>query len=154
MNYNLLVETLLRIRGCTFASLDARTAERSIIREVKNERVLLYSMKEGSGYERKVRRALVREGRDPDSFRVGPLPWGNRIENLPLIEHKGIFYLQTVLLSPGEERYFIGVKEVPRPSWVRTRIPTGQGLSADNSVYVHTYRLDSLTGLRLMGEVL
>ncbi len=152
MELNTLLPLLEAIRGCTFASLDARTVEKGCVREVKGERVMLFSMKEGSGYENKINRALKKLGRDA-TFRVGALPWGERVENLPLITNRGKYYLQTIQIAPGETRFFIGTMEVDKPSWLDRPAPA-QGLPEGQAVLVHAYNIENITGLRLMGEKL
>lgn len=147
-----LIPLLERINGCTFASLDARTKEGGVIREVTRESVILYRMTKGSGYENKVKRELTRLGLDPNQFKVGDLPWGERVSDLPLIANKGFHYLQTILLKPGESRYYIGTMEVPRPSYLRERYASSQGLPERRQVIVNTYNIENIKTLRLMKE--
>ena len=146
------VPLLEQIHGCTFASLSARTVTKGVIRVVSGEQVILFRMKEGSGYENKVNRELRKLGRDP-SFRVGRLPWGERVADLPLITHNGNYYLQTIPIKQGETHYFIGAMEVPRPSWL-DRPVGGQGLPPGHGVLVQAYNIDNITKLKLKGETL
>lgn len=152
MQLDKLIAVLNEVHGCTFASLDCRVREGACIRETKGEQVMLFANAKASGYERKVKRELSRIGRDPDGFRVSELPWGERLDNLPIITHRGFYYLQTIFLRPGSSKYFIGVKEVPRPSYLRERFTPGQGLPSDKQVIVNTYNIEHISSLRLKGE--
>lgn len=154
MELSRLIPILERINGCTFASLDARTREASVIRETVGERVMLFHTRGASGYENKVKRELERLGLDPNQFKVGDLPWGERVGNLPLITHRGFHYLQTIFLKPGESRYFIGTMEVPRPKFLSERFAPGQGLPEGRQVIVNTYNIENISKLRLMKEVI
>jgi hypothetical protein len=165
MDLEALKSLLGRITGCTFASIDADFEPRPGFRKVvKNEVVLLYRTKGVSGYENMVRRRLVDVGRDASQFTVGELPWGERVDNLPLIAHDGKTYLQTILVKPGEIQAFIGPDIVQRevdPAlfpdiFLRTtdilKAARAQGLPAEKAVVVRTYNIESLTEIRLMHE--
>lgn len=154
MRLDKLLPLLQSIHGCTFASITARTTQKGVDIETTNEIVMLFAMKEGSGYENKVNKELERLGYPPKSFRAGPLPWGERVGNLPLITHNSAFYLQTILLKPGEKRYSIGGVYCPRPSWLRDRYAAGQGLPPDKQVIVNTYNIENIIQLKLKGETL
>lgn len=159
-----LLPLLREIKGVTFASLDAYTKPAPGIRkETTGERVLLYNSRV-SGYERLVRRRLSSLGLDPNSFNVGDLPWGLRLPDEPgcVIVHKGVYYLQTILLGAGNERYFDLVGK-PVSSYFAAalagrsrdtddRVGNSQGLPADRAVRVHTYSVSSITGIRLLGQ--
>jgi hypothetical protein len=136
-------------------------------------RVLLFTNKNASGYENKVRRHLEREGKNPDSFVMGKLPWGQRVPNSPFIEHKGEYYLQAVFLASGSVEYRatseiifneymgIGMTHYCEGDYIpKQNIPglpdkdgsEHQGL--DNSVIVRSYKLSSIVALRAMSEEL
>jgi hypothetical protein len=165
MQLERLKEVLSRISGVTFAALDADLEPAPGFRKVvKGEVVLLYHTKGVSGYENMVKRRLVDIGRDPSHFSVGDLPWGERVEGLPLIENHGKFYLQTILVKPGEKTCYLGsgqfeqeVKpgDFPLIFQRETDVLSSaakQGLPPDRAVICRTYKLESLTELRLMHE--
>ena len=144
-----------RISGCTFASVDSETKTNGLRKVTTNERVILFSTKAGSGYERMVKRRLVEANKDPESFVVGDLPWGERIPGTPLIKHKGFVYLQMIIMAPGLSKYFLGTKEIPdhmlKSFGVRERL-LSQGLAPDRQVKVHCVAIENITGIRLLGE--
>lgn len=147
------LKTLLRqFKGATFASLDATFSPNPGIRCVsRGERVILYRTNGMSGYEAMVKRKLEAAGKNPDLFTVGDLPWGQRVEDLPLIYHHGKHYLQTICLAPGLRRYF---------SVTGRELSEGAALAgkkrryAPEGVYVNTYDIEHIDALRLLGEEL
>lgn len=156
MELNQIHDLLTRINGCTFASLDAETQPIKGFRKiVRNQRVILFTNAQSSGYENVIRRRLIAEGKDPNSFVVGDLPWGERVQGTPLIMHEGRAYLQTILLHEGEARYYIGHHEITEKDFLSMSSSyrhTNQGLSDDREVRVLTYLVDNITEIRLLGE--
>lgn len=150
------IEDLIeKIKGCTFASLDAETFPYPGIRKVTTgERVMLFTNKGGSAYEKLVKRRLVAAGKNPDNFVLSDLRWGERIPDTPLIYHRGKHYLQVIQLSPGVSAYyFTSGREVPDPEKMGLlRRRSNQGLSREDEVIVQTYKLDNIIRITLMGE--
>lgn len=152
MDLGILQNLLDKIQGCTFASLDAICYPKPGIRqEIKGERVILFTNKKCSGYENMVRKGLTEAGKDPDSFVLGKLPWGERVPESPLIIHKGNFYLQTIVLVEGQSIYF--VNNVPTPIEA-IGLPARYMHPDPDRVTVHTYKLESIKRIALMGHIL
>lgn len=151
-----LQNLLDKIQGCTFATLDTITEpSNGITKMTQGERVILFTNKKSSGYDNMVRRRLEAAGKNPDNFVLGDLPWGTRLPNSPLIEHKGKYYLQCVRLADGQSKYFIGSREVRDPSGLGLRSRgTNQGLPKADEVEVCCYRLDRIQRIALMGDEL
>lgn len=147
MKLSEVIAILSAINGCTFASMDTETMpKRGLLKVMKGERVILFTNKKSSGYENMVRRRLEQAGRDPESFKVGDLPWGERVPETPLILHKGVYYLQSVLLYPGKSEYSIGGLTVePSAFGLRERV---------NPVLVNAYKLESISRITLLGETI
>lgn len=149
-----------RIKGCTFASLDTVTIPSPGFRMVTmGTQVILFTNKTGgSGYERMVKRRLEAAGKDPLTFSVGDLPWGERVPNTPLIVHKQKLYLQTVLLRPGDSGFFVGNFKVDPLDYpfLKPDVYEGfsQGLPIDNRVRVRTFKLESIESIHILGETL
>jgi hypothetical protein len=157
----ILIPLLDRIKGTTFATIDSVTWANRIksVRCVRNgSRVILFRTKGCSGYEGMVKRALAEAGKNPDGFSVGPLPWGERVDDLPLIKNKDEYYLQVIELSPGDKRYFIGTTDVQiQPSelemfGIKDRFNSNQDLPPDDQVRPSCYNIKSLRRIALMGE--
>ena len=154
-----------QIKGTTFASLDSTTEEKlsggkknphlgRVTKKTDNIRIILFaSMK---GYENMVKRRLIKEGKNPDDFKVASLPWGNRIsEDSPIIEHNGNYYIQTIAQGSGQSRYFLDNREVEKESIIGMKEPTKSvKQNLDNEVVVRTFKLDSIREIRLMGETI
>lgn len=154
------IENLLSaIQGCTFASLSAVTHPvPGMTKVTTGENVILFTNESGSGYERMVKRRLQEAGLDPRSFTVSDLPFGQRIPGTPLIVHKGKYYLQTVLIRPGEIEYTVGTLNPTPISVDVARAMLGgrfnsQGLPEGRRVFVSTYALDNVTEIKLLGEI-
>jgi hypothetical protein len=155
MERSVLEDLLDRIDGCTFATLDAETYPTPGIRKVMTgKRVILFTNKKVSGYENMVKRRLVEAGRDPSNFVLTDLPWGTRVPNSPLIEHKGKTYLQCIVLSEGDARFFITTTgdEVNEDDLNLRKRNTNQGLAANDEVLVCAYNLENITRIALAGE--
>lgn len=154
LDFEEILAVVEKISGCTFASIDSITQPKPGITCRASENVILFTNKNSSGYENKVRRHLEQAGLDADGFHVGDLSWGVRIPETPLIEHKGKHYLQCISLNSGEWHYYAGDTEInPEDFGIRPARPQW-GLEKDTAVYVHAYKLESIVSLRIMGETL
>jgi hypothetical protein len=155
MDVFMLQNLLDKINGCTFANIDSITEPSNGIRkETKGTRVILFTNKKSSGYDNMVRRRLVAAGKNPDRFSLGDLPWGKRLPNSPLIENKGKYYLQCIVLAEGPSKYYIGEREINPAGLLRTGQKTNQGLPPGEEVIVACFKLESITRIALMDEVL
>lgn len=157
MELSVILPVVKLIRGATFATLDATTAPAKGIKKVSTGvRVILFNTKGGSGYESMVKRRLAEAGRNPDNFVVGDLPWGERVDGTCILQHHGVLYLQCIVLDAGSNDFFIGSLRVsPEGLGLREGCQrTNQGLPVGSEVLVATYKLDSITAIRLMGEEL
>ena len=93
-------------RGCNFVGFDAITVPKlsggksnphqGLAEKVHSNFLgMLFSNKNGSSYGRMVNRRLEGEGKDAN-FVAGKLPWGTKVGETALIEHKGNHYLQII----------------------------------------------------------
>ena len=173
---------LATVQGCTFAGLDTVTVpvlkggkanpfQGKVAKVATGHKVLLFTNQNSNGYLNKVRRHLEAEGKDPDSFQLSSLPWGERIEGTPFIRHKEKHYLQCVFLdsgsieyralepityTPHSDSFDVPMKwdtneEIPEHLIIGLPDRSGsehQGL--DNEVIVRTFALESIEGLRAM----
>lgn len=151
-----VIENLLhKVHGCTFANLDTVTTPvEGIRKETKGQRIILFGNTKVNGYEAMVKRRLVEVGKDPRDFVLSEPPWGQRIGESPLYEHRGKIYLQTIVLTEGNPRYFLKVNgvEVAGDELDLPKVRTNQGLPPEREVVVRTYALENITRLALMGE--
>jgi hypothetical protein len=159
MKFGAVRDLLAGVDGCTFASIDAVTMPcKGVRRVVTGESVILFTNKGGSGYENMVKRRLEKSGKDPESFTVGDLPWGVRLKGTPFIAHKGKAYLQTILLSPGTVKYYMGTRELSPEAALgligNKEQGANQGLKPSNRVIVNTYMVENITAIHAMGKEL
>lgn len=154
MELEALQMILDRVHGATFATLNTTTTPLPGLKKITTGvRVLLFSNTGISGYEQMVKRRLKEAGKDPNDFVLGDLPWGERVGNTPIISYHGYYYLQTIVLSPGESHCYAGNIEVDINDFIAPR-RTNQGLSKEDEVIVSTYRLDHIDRIQLMGEII
>lgn len=98
-----------------------------IIKRQKNSSVMVFQNKTTNGYRNMVRKRLLAEGKDPESFVIEPRRWGTRLPGLPIVEHEGQYYLEVIFLTPGPVEYLldgrtpiqlqdiIGLRDLPPP---------------------------------------
>lgn len=159
------IHTLLdSIKGSTFAAMDTITEVKlkggkknamlgRVTKHTAGNRVQLFTSHRG--YKNMVNRRLEAEGK-PATFEPAALPWGTRIDDSPLIEHNGKFYIQMIFQKGGESTYYLDNKVInkadiegfPEP----TQGPGRTGLEDGNEPIVRTFALDSIREIRMMGE--
>lgn len=66
---------------------------------------MVFTNKKKNAYEAMVMRRLEAEGKDPESFKLGPRQWGHRIEGTPFVRHGDTLYLEVIFLRPGAVHY-------------------------------------------------
>lgn len=175
---------LSRVDGCTFAALDTLTVpilyggknnpfQGKVEKHARGHRVMLFTNKFSSGYENRVRKMLIREGKNPDSFKLSALRWGERMPESPFITHKGKYYLQCVFLESGEIEYratdAINVSDAYTERWynpgdtIPKEVIVGlkddesyvhQGLEPSDAVIVRAFDLNNIVALRAFNEEL
>lgn len=152
------------LEGGTFVGMDTRTPVKltggkqnpqqgRVVKVQRGAQVMSFSNRHGSAYEGMVRRRLAEEGKDPDSFELGPRAWGERMEGTPFVLHKGEHYLEVIFLRAGAVEYQLDGVTVPEHSiqgLPRKRDNTGQG-GLENQVVIRTFKLENITELRAYG---
>lgn len=118
--------------------------------------VMVFQNKNSSGYENMVKRRLLAEGKNPDSFTLGNRKWGHRIPNTPFIENEGKYYLEVICLKPGEISYTIDGLPIDKSNINGMKVSNiddnAQG-GLDNQVIIRTYSLDSIRSIRIDKKV-
>lgn len=129
-----------------------------IIKKTSGIAVTLFSNKNQNGYENMVKRRLAEEGKDPESFQLSKAKWGTRLEDSPIIEHNGEYYLEVIVRHHGTPKYFYIHNEMENEiskdmifGFPPSREKTGQG-GLENQVVVNRYKLSSITGIRVLGD--
>jgi len=162
-----IVTALQNVNGASFIGLDMITdvklaggQKNPMLNRIKKHTIgaqaMLMQNKYSNGYANMVRRRLEKEGKDPDSFTLGARAWGTRLENSPIVEHKGAYYLEALFLKPGKSHYtldgaiideseIIGLKE-------KKSSKTSQG-GLEEKVEIRAPKLSSILALRIDGTV-
>lgn len=156
---------LAKLSGNTFISMDCTTEPKlsggksnphqgRVVKKTLGLRVQVFTNQTKNAYEAMVNRRRAAEG-NAEPFKVAPLQWGTHIPGSPLIEHKGALYLQVVCHDAGESHYLLDGEVTPKEAIIGLPKPQGSGrqeLADENQVVVRTFKLDSLSAMRMFGE--
>lgn len=107
-----------------------------------------------NGYENKVNRRLEAEGKE--AFELSPRVWGSRIPETPFVEYKNSLYLEVIMSTSGKISYFLDGKPIAKADIIGLKEKTegDQGsLSDENKVIVRTFAEDSITQIKINGQV-
>lgn len=164
-----IIKSLAQVNGATFISLDTVTVPEMnrtmsgnravpnphfghITKRQTGSSVMVFQNKRVNGYENMVRKRLLEEGFDPDSFVLSPRRWGVRIPNMPIVEHEDGTYLEVIFLRPGPVEYMLDGEPIARNEVIGIReygpSPSSQG-GLLNKVHLRVFSFDSITRLRI-----
>jgi len=119
--------------------------------------VMVFTNKNSNGYDNMVKRRLLAEGKDPETFELGERPWGTRVPNLPIVEHNEAQYLEVIFLRPGEVSYLLDGKPIEKSAIQgleeKAANDESQG-GLDNKVIIRTFKADSISKLVIDGQVI
>lgn len=140
-------ETDVKLRGGKKNPMQGRVTKKHI-----GATVMVFQNKNGSAYDKMVRRRLEQEGKDPDSFELSPRAWGTRLEGIPFVEHNGAHYLEVIFIRPGESSYFLDGKPIDKDRIEGLPEPKeGSQGGLEDKVVIRTYALSSIRKLRIDG---
>lgn len=172
-----LREIFANVNGSSFVGIDTESVVKlkggkkneqqgRVTKRVTGAQVMVFTNQESNGYENMVKRRLIEEGKDPETFKLGERAWGTRVPGLPIIEHEkdGVVkeYLEVIFLKPGTTEYFLDgqpieksdiqgledEKEEKDEKKNEQKEDTGQG-GLQNKVIVRTFSADSLINVRI-----
>jgi len=109
--------------------------------------VMVFQNKNTNGYEAMVQRRLAKEGKNPASFQLGPRAWGERIPNLPIVEHNGQHYLEVIFLSSGKVHFEVNGQPMDpnRIEGLKQDKEEGKQGGLNDKVIIRTFKLSSVT---------
>ena len=152
-----------QLEGGTFVGLDTATPVKlkggkknpqqgRVTKVMTGAQVMSFANTNGSAYDKMVRRRLEAEGKDADSFQLGPRAWGERIAGTPFVEHKGEHYLEVIFLKAGEVQYQLDGQPV-QASEIEGLPDTREGKQGglEHKVVIRTFKLENVTALRAYG---
>lgn len=147
------------VNGNTFISLSTRTEpmlkggkknpfKGRTVKVMEGANVMVFQNKRINGYDAMVRRRLEKEGKNPETFKLGSRPWGVRLENSPLVEHDGKYYLEVIFLASGKVHYEVdGVETSADQIEGLAKSSEGDQGGLSDKVIIRTFALDSVKEL-------
>lgn len=169
MSKKSILELLIadNINGATPISIDTTTIptlkggqknphQGRITKYMQGANVMVFQNKKSSSYGDMVARRLKAEGKDPDSFVLGPRSWGTRREGQPFVDHKGEVYLEVIFLkSPGKKVTYVldGTTPIDKADieGLDDKEEGEQG-GLDNKVIIRTFKVSNVVGITISGE--
>jgi hypothetical protein len=169
MHYAQLVQVFSQVNGASFVGLDSLTEVKllggkknpqqgRVTKRMTGAQIMVFQNKNVNGYEAMVHRRLTAEGKNPATFELGERAWGTRVPNMPIVEHlkDGVvkYYLEVIFLSAGTTEYLLDGQVVPAAQ-IQGLEARGEGAQGglDNKVIIRTFAADSVTEVRVNGQV-
>lgn len=152
------------LEGGTFVGMDTVTdvkltggkknaQQGRVTKQMTGAQVMCFTNSKTNAYDAMVRRRLEAEGKDPDSFELGPRAWGERITGTPFVSHNGKHYLEVIFLKSGSVQYLLDGQPVDETAI--EGLPDrkeGEQAGLENKVVLRTFSLDSIVALRAAGQ--
>jgi hypothetical protein len=168
MIYSTLITAFANVSGNSFVGLDTLTKptlkggkknpqQGRIIKQMLGANVMVFSNTNVNGYEAMIKRRLVAEGKDPESFVLSNRAWGVRIPNMPIVEHikdgKTKYYLETIFLRKGVVFYYLDSYPIDEKNIIGLPDPEpGEQGGLDNKVIIRTFAAESIVEVRVDGK--
>jgi len=158
------LKTLLdeNVNGATFIAIDTITEPKlkggkrnpfqgRVRKVMMGASVMVFQNKKSHGYDNMVKRRLVKEGKNPESFNLSPRAWGVRLSNTPIVEHKGQHYLEVIFLKSGEVHYEVdGVKTEPANiDGLNLIKEEGQQGGLNDKVIIRTFKVANIANITI-----
>jgi hypothetical protein len=131
-----------------------------VMKKSTGNTVMIFNNTNINAYESAVKRRLLAEGKDPESFVVGERTWGTRVPNMPIIEHfkdeETKYYLECQFLKAGKSEYFydgapIAKEDIEGFPAEQVGKEESQG-GVEDKVVLRTFLADSITSIRIDGK--
>ena len=170
MHINVAKKLLENVRGTSFAGIDTETVVPRLKRDeavqdgeltkvVTGSTVMIFAQEERTAYSNQVKRRMVKEGLNPDSWEGGPLAYGEWLGDTCFIKHtkKGetepTYYLRVHFVRAGSVQYFLDGNPIKKENIVDTSAPKKEGEQGgqNEKVIPRNYKLDSIKAIRIDG---
>lgn len=171
MKRTTIEQAIANVDGASMAGIDTLTEvtltggkknplQGRVTKRMVGGQVMIFTNKGGSSYAKMVKRRLVQEGKDPDTFELKPRAWGTRVEGTPLVEHtnaKGVYteYIEVIFMKGGKSVYLVDGVETPKEEITGLpveKVYEDQQGGLENQVIVRAYKLDSIEAIRIGGQ--
>lgn len=125
-----------------------------VVKVTEGASVMVFQNKNINGYEAMVKRRLEQEGKAATDFQLGPRAWGTRLENLPVVEHNGKYYLEVIFLKAGRSHYLLNGKPVAKDDIIGMPADrdAGEQGGLENKVIIRTYAFDNIQSITINGD--
>lgn len=156
---NELVEILRNVNNRVMVEIttstdpDMRKTNNPFIGKVKKVQTLRVTLNQD--YAELVNSARILEGKTPD-FQAKPRPWGVKIQNTPLVENKGSFYVEGIVSgeAPAPAIYkMLGIeidKSILLPFLpAKNESAKRNQLLDKNEVTVRTFKVENIVALKI-----
>lgn len=164
MKYATLINAVAAIQGASFIGIDTHTdvkltggqknpQQGRVTKRMLGATVMAFTHQNVNAYKAMVQRRLAAEGKDPEDFKLSERAWGVRVPNMPIVEHKGSYYLEVIFLKPGKAEYLLDGVVVPAES-IQGLPPKREGEQGglEDKVIIRDFKAESITELRINGQ--
>lgn len=169
-NFEKIKEQIEGVNGTTFAGLTTLTnvklkggkknpMQGRVTKRTEKANVILFSNTKDNGYVSLIRKRMVSEGKDPDTFEPKARAWGKRVGSSPFIEHNGKNYLECFFISPGKTTYYLDGEEIDendiegldkKPKETQAYKESQGGI--EDKVVIRTFSIDSIESINIRGK--
>lgn len=126
----------------------------NVRKHVANSNVMVFTNQKQNGYDNMVKRRLDKEGKNPESFKLGSRQWGTRIKNTCFVEHKGALYIEVIFLKAGKVSFTYNSDIISRDDIQGLKAASnGEQGGLDDKVIIRTYKVASLDSVSIDGVV-
>ena len=165
MKHSVLINAVSAISGASFIGIDTHTdvkltggqknpQQGRVTKRMHSATVMAFTNQNVNAYQAMVQRRLTAEGKDPLAFELRERAWGVRVPNMPIVEHKGAYYLEVIFIKPGYSEYLLDGHVVPASAIQGLPVASaGEQGGLEHKVIIRDFRADSITELRINGQV-
>jgi hypothetical protein len=162
----MILERLTELKGGTFAGITTQTQPK--MRKTNNPyvkdgvvKITEATVIIGFYYKNSVNNRLEAQGFEPN-FEPEPRKWGKRIKGSPLVEHKGNYYLECLILPDKTNSVYYNAKtgeEIPYENieqfLYKSSKPKTQNMLQDGTeVVLRDYKIENIREIRVGGETI
>ena len=160
-----IVAALVQVQGSSIASITDETVvtltggkknpmQGRVTKLTENANVMFFTNSTTNSYNNMVKKRLAAEGKNPESFQLGPRVWGERMPDTPFIQHKNELYVEVIFLrAPKIVRYFFDGVAIAKEAIFGLPVDKAEGGQGglDDKVIIRTYKLASLKAIKMGG---
>ena len=159
MKYQKLIASFSQVRNNAIGSIETLSnvsltggkknpMQGRITKETKGGSVMFFGNSKSNGYANMKNRNLIKSGdaSEVKVFEPGKRPWGERIQNTPMITHKGMVYVELIYLHAPKTSYFLDGVPIAKTD-IEGLKPSKK--TGGDDVILRTMKLDTITKLKM-----